>query len=347
MSRLASTWRVPVGVATGVMILLSVAGLGGASSSGPANYGTPETTPVTHVETTITLGCDPDTDAVNPATDTVYVTCAASDRLVVIHGATNTVVKTVHLSGAPIALAYDPVHGQIYVALYGPSDHIDVISASDYRVTSVLSLGGYPTFAIYVPGHVYIMYAPAPGVGSRADHVEVVNTTTRAKVAVLRVGSYPCAAAYDPRNGELYVQNCLSNTVSAIRVSDHRVISTFPGGLNLGCMDFDSKNGNLYLANYDYGGGSTVTVIDAASHAVVTTIGVGASPRGCAFNPESNRLYIGNAGEDDVSVIDPFTESVVRTVAAGAAPAGEVFDPINEETYVCDASTNTVTVLAA
>jgi YVTN family beta-propeller protein len=298
----------------------------------------------THVLKTIAVSCDASSASVDPAKNLVYA--AGFGCVSVINGATNHVVKTLHFDGGVGAVGFDPVHGYLFFSVSGESNQLIVVNTVTGRIVAHLDLRGYPTSGIYVRGNVYVTLGVSGGVGGKSDHVDVFNTTTLHLVARVAVGSYPCTATYDRRNGNLYIENCLSNTVSVLRASDHRVISTFPGGQNLGCIIFDPRNGNLYLANYGFGGGSTVTVINAASHAIVTSIGVGASPRGCAFDPQSNRLYIGNAGSDDVSVIDPFTESVVRTVPVGLGPDGEVYDAINQETYVCDASTNTVTVLA-
>jgi DNA-binding beta-propeller fold protein YncE len=47
-----------------------------------------------------------------------------------------------------------------------------------------------------------------------------------------------------------------------------------------------------------------VSVIDATTNTVVTTISVGRAPWGVAINPENNRIYVANAWDSTVSVID-------------------------------------------
>jgi YVTN family beta-propeller protein len=44
------------------------------------------------------------------------------------------------------------------------------------------------------------------------------------------------------------------------------------------------------------------------------TLGVGARPLGVAVNPETNRIYVANSGDDTVSVIDGATDTVIATV---------------------------------
>ena len=54
-------------------------------------------------------------------------------------------------------------------------------------------------------------------------------------------------------------------------------------------------------------GDGTVSVIDTAANAVVTTVGVGSHPRGVAITPDGKRAYVTNAASNTVSVIDTAT----------------------------------------
>jgi YVTN family beta-propeller protein len=333
-------WSLPVGVATGVLLLLLVPGLGTGISLGSASNLSPRTDSPTHLLKTITLRCGAASAAVNPGRDLVYA--AGFGCISVINGATNLVAKTLHFDGTVTAVVFDPVHGSLWVALDTHPYKLEVLDASTYRVISTLVLGGYPTAALCAQGRVYVTYARGPGVLEGIGHVAVYNTTTLGLIARVAVGSYPGAPAYDAQTKHVYVAN--ATTIFVIRTSDDRVTSTFTTGSGTAWMFFDPRNGNLYLAHYD---GSTVSVVDAANQKRVATISVGASPRGLAFDPVNNRLYAANAGTNDVSVIDLFTESVVRTVPVGFGPDGEVFDPVNQDTYVTNAGTDTVSVLAA
>src|SRR5581483_245026 len=46
-----------------------------------------------------------------------------------------------------------------------------------------------------------------------------------------------------------------------------------------------------------------VTVIDAATDRVVTTVKVGQRPRGIVVSPDNKRVYVSNGNSNDVSVI--------------------------------------------
>ena len=53
---------------------------------------------------------------------------------------------------------------------------------------------------------------------------------------------------------------------------------------------------------------------------VVATTAVGREPRGVAINPSGTRVYVPNAGSNNVSVIDTSNNSVVATVPVGDQP---------------------------
>jgi YVTN family beta-propeller protein len=67
----------------------------------------------------------------------------------------------------------------------------------------------------------------------------------------------------------------------------------------------------VYTANAD---SDNVTVIDAATNTVVTTIAVGSEPRNPAVSPDGTRVYVPNRHDDSVTVINGVTNSVITTI---------------------------------
>ncbi|MBI5290182.1 MAG: YncE family protein, partial [Chloroflexi bacterium] len=59
---------------------------------------------------------------------------------------------------------------------------------------------------------------------------------------------------------------------------------------------------------------SFVTVINADTNAVITTIGVGKTAVDIAVNQVTNRIYVANGDSNSISVIDGATNSVITTV---------------------------------
>jgi YVTN family beta-propeller protein len=73
----------------------------------------------------------------------------------------------------------------------------------------------------------------------------------------------------------------------------------------------------VYVTNSD-----TVSVIDTATNAVVTTIAVGDTPVGVAVAPNGGIAYVTNFLSQTVSMIDTATNAVVATVALTGGPSG-------------------------
>src|SRR2546427_1659815 len=90
-----------------------------------------------------------------------------------------------------------------------------------------------------------------------------------------------------------------------------------------------------------------VTVIDATTRKVVTTIPVGKRPRGVAVSPDGRRVYVTNSNSDSLSVIDTKSLAVLRTVPAGLDPQGVTFKRAGAALYVGNENELSVTLLDA
>lgn len=84
----------------------------------------------------------------------------------------------------------------------------------------------------------------------------------------------------------------------------------------------------------DVGVNGSVTVIDAATNSVVTTITVQESPRGIALTPDGTRAYVTNRFSDSISVIDTSTNAVTSTIPGVPEPLPIVVSPDGARAYV-------------
>jgi YVTN family beta-propeller protein len=120
----------------------------------------------------------------------------------------------------------------------------------------------------------------------------------------LPAGSAPFGIAFNPNNGNMYMTNFNSDSVSVINPSTNTVISTIPVGSAPFGIAFNPNNGNMYVTN---AGNNTVSVINPSTNTFVATIPVGSAPFGIAFNPNNGNMYVTNAGGKTISVIAPLT----------------------------------------
>ncbi len=107
----------------------------------------------------------------------------------------------------------------------------------------------------------------------------------------------------------------------------------------------------VYAANAD---SDDVTVIDAATNLVVTTITVGDEPRNPAVSPDGTRVYVPNRHDDNVTVINGVTNTVITTIndADFDEPYGAAVSPNGQRVYVVNkegggSSTGSLTVINA
>ena len=156
-------------------------------------------------------------------------------------------------------------------------------------------------------------------------------------VATVTVGASLYGVAYDSGNGDVYVAIYGSNTVSVI--SGTTVVTTIPVGTNPDGVGYDSGNGDVYVANY---GSNTVSVISGTT--VVATVTVGNSPVGVAYDSGNGDVYVANQGSNNVSVISG--TAVVATVTVGSEPMGEGYDGGNGDVYVVNSISSTVSVIS-
>jgi YVTN family beta-propeller protein len=107
----------------------------------------------------------------------------------------------------------------------------------------------------------------------------------------------PGGIAYNPSNGNMYVANIGSNTVSVIDRSNN-VIATIPTGVLPRDITFNPSNGKMYVLNSDSG---NLAEIDSFSHAVTDTLPIFGDY--IAFNPGNGMMYVTSSNKPGVYVI--------------------------------------------
>jgi thermopsin len=254
----------------------------------------------------IPAGTDPWAVAYDSGNGEVYVANDGSGNVSVINGATNTVVATIFLGTDPYGMAYDSGNGEVYVANLA-EDNVSVIcdgspscGGSTYmnKVVAAISVGTNPRTVGYDSGNGEL-YVPNYG----SDDVSVIcdgstscggSTYLNKVIDTVPVGSEPAGATYDSGNGEVYVPNLNSQSVSVIcdgstscggSPSLNKVVATVTVGDHPSTVAYDSGNGEVYVTNVV---SDDVSVIIGETNAVVATVPVGNGPWGIAY-------YIGMA----------------------------------------------------
>jgi YVTN family beta-propeller protein/uncharacterized repeat protein (TIGR03803 family) len=122
------------------------------------------------------------------------------------------------------------------------------------------------------------------------------------------------------------------------------------GGLFIaGALGFSSQSTALaagmtyaYVANNS---SNSVSVIDAQSLKLVTTIAVGSLPTELAASPDGQNVLVTNQLGDTVSLISVSSLQVINTLVVGATPVGVDFTPDGRFAYVTVAGDNAVAII--
>jgi YVTN family beta-propeller protein len=161
----------------------------------------------------------------------------------------------------------------------------------------------------------------------------------------ISVGTTPRGIVFDSANGNLYVSNLSSGTVSVINGTTNTIIGSqiHVGATPFG-IAFDSANGNLYVTKQ---GSNTVSVINGTTNTIIgSPISVGNNPLGIAFDSANGNLYVTNSGSNDVYVINGTTNTIIGSpISVGTSPWGIAFDSANGNLYVTNFSSATVSVI--
>jgi len=304
---------------------------------------------------TAPVGAGPIDDAVDQATDTIYVvnggpsgggtgktmsvvdgrTCRAADISRCEHSS-----PAVTVGAFPVALAVDETTETVYVA-----------NANDNTVSVV------------------------DGVTCNAQ----VRTGCNQTPPKVRVGAVPTAVAVDPANHTAYVVNAGGNDVSMINTLTCNASNltgchtqhppTVGVGIGPAWAAVDQMTHTVYVTNDNavgsptFNNGTTVSVFDASTCNATTQTGcsnqglltVGTGPSAIAVDESRNTIYTVNIGSNTVSVTDGRTcdaadlagcaAETSGTVTVGAAPNAEALDSGTHTLYVSNNDDDTLSVI--
>ncbi len=194
---------------------------------------------------------------------------------------------------------------------------------TDVVTNDVATLGQWPNQVVYHEGKVYV-------VNSGTNNIMIFDPDNNfaAETPIdLGTGNNPMNMVFYDDN-TAYVSCSMSNKVLKVNLSNKTVAAEIDAGV--GTTGICEVDGLIYATNtaydgstYSYGQG-TVTVINGATGAVVTTVDVFTNPQAAAVDPDG-LVHVVCSGDwwsvfGKVAVIDPATNTVVDSVITGGSP---------------------------
>ena len=327
-----------------------------AAQTIPVAYVTNQATNVVHMFRTtdwfplgnIPVGSSPTGIAIPTAGGFALVANKGSNTVSRIDLATSTVTATIPVPGNPTAIAILPDGTKAYAVqstncpppvlptptptpigptpmpTIGPDPTptpippctVAVIDTASNAVTGNITVGHNP-FAIAVSpsgGFVYVT-------NRDDDTISLIDTTTDLVIDELDAGDTPEGVFVG--NGEVYVTNDATESVSVYREIDFQPIATLPTGAGPLSVALSPDGKSAVVGNDDAG---TVTILDAGVHTVRGTSTVGSNPAGIAITPDSTKAVVANNTGGSISIV-PLDGTAPFNIAVLGSPSGVAITP--------------------
>jgi YVTN family beta-propeller protein len=257
----------------------------------------------------------------------MYVVNYDSDNITLLNGTSTNATITLPTYAFPDGIAYDPVNGTIYVALYG----LSIVSVIlNQTIIANISVGSEPAGVAYDSGNGWVYVADAG-----AQQVSVLNGTSL--VATINGGPGPTGVTYDAIDDYVDVTNNQLNTVSFIRGTS--VLRTASTDVSPQGDAFDPVTDLLYVAN---SGDGTVSVYEGNSR--IATVPVGSQPRGVVYDPENGLVYVANSNSNTVSILNG--TQVVGKIGVDSGPYAAAYDPAMGAVFVLNYLSDSASVVS-
>jgi YVTN family beta-propeller protein len=300
----------------------------------------------------IALSSRPTSVAVNPTSNTIYVSSHDSDphtflpengTVSVINGATNSIVGRIDVDGAPNDVAIHPTTNTIYVSSYYSDPHtflpengtVSVINGATNSIVGKVSVNSVPTSiaihpttnTIYVSSYEFDPRTPSlPENGT----VSVINgTTTNGTITnglelkdihIPFDAGPPQFIAVNPTTNTIYAISSGSNTFYALNSITNTLVKVSRVDKGPQEIAVNPTTNTIYVASHD---SSTVSVINGATNSIVEKVSVNGSPTSIAIHPTTNTIYVSSYEFDpDTSLPENGAVSVINGTTISGSTNG-------------------------
>ncbi|HEX3430218.1 MAG TPA: YncE family protein [Rhizomicrobium sp.] len=230
------------------------------------------------VTTTIAV-TSPFEDAISPDGSKLYVGLSAGKSVYVIDTTTDTVTGSIALGGSePTGLAVSPDGNKLYVSVNGANtytqSYLAVVDTVTNTLITTVGLGyGYPWGVAASPDGTKV-YVADPG----ANGAWVYDTASMAVVDEIYGGFFePYDLVVSPDSSKVYVTSYGNNEVQVIDTATDTKIGGLGGAFQCAFgIDVTPDGSKLYVGSAC--SGTTVSVVDTATFAVIANVVTGNYP---------------------------------------------------------------------
>ena len=239
-----------------------------------------------------------------------------------------------------------------YPAAYivnGEDATVSVVKLSTNEVTETIELMATGADMIMWPHHISShenhLAIGVPGLDLSAGHSGLMTAGMTGKLLVIDAMNGSIVkninlplmnhnSIYSPNGNEIWVPQMddMNSKVLVYDATTNALLNTINVGMMAAELTFSSDGTKAYVANGD---DDSVTVINASTKAIITTIPVGDNPVG-AWTGSNGKMYVDNEDGQTISVIDVTTNSIDETITLGFMPGIASYNGPKNELWVSD-----------
>jgi YVTN family beta-propeller protein len=251
----------------------------------------------------------------------------------------------------PMAMEEKQIDYPAAYVVNGESATISVINLDKNTVTETIELMTPDNSMIMWPHHlslysIFDMHRLAVGVpgmdlseghsGGMHDMKGKVVVLDAVKGKILKSLELPVSnhnAVYSPDGREIWVSQMeMQGKVLVYDAQTYALKNTIHVGMNPSEVTFSADGTKAYVAN---GGNNSISVIDPASKAIITTITVGEEPVAAWVGYDGN-MYVDNEAGKSISIINVAGNTVTQTIDLGFMPGSAAHNAVKKELWVTD-----------
>lgn len=228
----------------------------------------------------------------SPNYGTVYVANLIGDTIAIINPQLEF-VGTIAVGKRPIAIAFNPLNENVYVANIS-EDSVSIIDTNSQTVIDTILVGNAPRDITVNTntGEVYVL-------NSQSNSITVLTSDNQISTTLENIGNGLTNAAYQPITNKLYVVASQENSVIPIDLNTNTIETSIPTGNDPYAILFNDSTELIYVGNR---GDDSYTVIDS-NDTVADTLFLGQVGNAIAFNNESETIFSTNALTSSINFI--------------------------------------------
>jgi YVTN family beta-propeller protein len=221
-------------------------------------------------------------------------------------------------------------------------------------VIATINVGVTPDSLAITPDshYAYVVNNNNYGIANQ-DTVTVLNLKNNTVKQTIHDSSFkgPFKITISPNGKKAYVANSDGTTLSIIDTKNNTVIGSIDGFDGPSGIAITPNGKFAYVNNYGgpqgvgSGNGTTVSVVNLKTNAIIAVITVGLAPAALALSPDGKFVYVinyvdGNPNTGTMSIIKTKTNTVIDTVPGFFGPFGIAVTPDGEHAYVTNFGSN-------